>query len=395
MIKIRLDWKELKALKEDLGVETLWSWSRVDSWNTSKYCWFLSYIKHEKQTLDSIYGALGSAVHEVLEKYYTNQITQEDMISEFQNLWFSHYEVSQLPFMRNDNERNESIANKYKKDLTDFFIKHHKISDNAKLEKFVLADLGDKQYMQGYIDLLYLDKENGKLVIGDFKTSSMYTKQKKEHLIGQLVTYAIAIHQETGIPYEKMKIGWLFLKYCNVSFKQANGKIKTRTIERFELGLKLSATLKMLFKRHNYKNQEEIDNYILEFSETNSLKSLPKEIADELTIEDCWDFYDMTEELANEWIFRLKDSIYEIDEKVKEYYETFDDHIFYDSDDELKKEEFYYTNLCGYSIAQNKCLNDYLKRKQHEDELYTFNYVEESDSENETNDNDWINNLFS
>ena len=64
--------------------------------------------------------------------------------------------------------------------------------------------------------------------------------------------YSIALHQ-MGIPFEKIKIAWNFLKYQCVTVQSKKGVKKVREIERFELGEKLQANAKMWLKEFGYE----------------------------------------------------------------------------------------------------------------------------------------------
>ena len=43
---MRLSYEELNEIKKKFGVDQLWSFSKFDSYRTSKYEWMLKYIKH-------------------------------------------------------------------------------------------------------------------------------------------------------------------------------------------------------------------------------------------------------------------------------------------------------------------------------------------------------------
>ena len=43
---MRLSYEELNEVKKKFGVNELWSFSKFDSYRTSKYEWMLKYIKH-------------------------------------------------------------------------------------------------------------------------------------------------------------------------------------------------------------------------------------------------------------------------------------------------------------------------------------------------------------
>ena len=74
----------------------------------------------------------------------------------------------------------------------------------------------------------------------------------------------------------KIKIAWNFLKYVTVQYEQANGTIKTRDIERFELGEKLQSNLKVWLKKLGYEDQ--MDEYLKMVIDTNSIECLPEDV---------------------------------------------------------------------------------------------------------------------
>ena len=80
---MRLTYEELENVKKKFGVDQLWSFSKFDSYRTSKYEWMLKYIKHlpENNEKQSAYASLGSAVHDVLEGLYDGSVKYEDRTS--------------------------------------------------------------------------------------------------------------------------------------------------------------------------------------------------------------------------------------------------------------------------------------------------------------------------
>lgn len=117
----RLSKEQLNELMQKENVSRIWSYSRINCFLTSKYEYFLSYVKHEKADReDCIYGSLGGAAHQCLEDYYTGKILYEDMAEQFEDSWITCRDVAQLKFDRNDEEKDLKIANKYHDDLNHF-----------------------------------------------------------------------------------------------------------------------------------------------------------------------------------------------------------------------------------------------------------------------------------
>ena len=78
----------------------------------SPYEYYLKYILKEKEDKkDCIYATTGGIAHDILEKYYTKQIEYKDMVSLFQENWTAAFDIMEMKFDRNDEEKNLSIAN--------------------------------------------------------------------------------------------------------------------------------------------------------------------------------------------------------------------------------------------------------------------------------------------
>lgn len=361
--------EELSQLCRDLNIDTLWSWSRVHSYMNSKYEYFLKYIKHIREDNDNCaYAPLGGIAHETLEKFYGNEITYDQMYDEFDTGWMLNIDIVDLKFNRNDKAKNDSIKNKYKQNL-DHFYRHHKVlksdeNNKFELEKFMLIKFRDDIYLQGYIDVLRI-LEDGTYVVGDWKTSTIYKGKKALDECGQLVTYAIGVHQLYNVPFDKIKIGWNFLKYQNVTVEQKNGKKKVREIERCKLGSSLTSNVKTWLKHFKY-DEKEIDDFIVKLVDSNSIEYLPKEVQEKFEFNDCWVYVELTEELVNLWTNTIVSNIDEINAKTKEFNETNNDKLFWDNEESVKSQSYYYANLCCYSANLLLPYKQYLEKLEAE-----------------------------
>lgn len=168
---------------------------------------------------------MGTAAHEIIQMYYEGHITQEQMVQKYKE---KLYELSlfDYKFDRTNEEKNKSISDKYENDLLHFFKNHKKPDFKTVLEEFLLIKITPTIYFQGYADCIHTqNSENGKEVfITDFKTSSIYRGAALNDMAGQLLLYAMSIHQKTGIPYERIHIQFHFLKYLKCSVQRLNGK---------------------------------------------------------------------------------------------------------------------------------------------------------------------------
>ena len=169
-----------------------------------------------------------------------------------------------------------------------------------------------------------------------------------------------------GLPADKIKCGWCFLKYVTVKSEQVNGKISETIIERRDVGQKLQAKAKVWLKKLGYEDQmEELLNEMLV---SNSIDCLPDEVKEKFTIEDCYvevqNWQDIWEELKEEII----ETVDEINRLTEEYNLTGDDKLFWDDDEKLKSQSYYLSNLSDYKISQLKDYANYLERQEAEKE---------------------------
>ena len=394
---MRLTYEELNEVKKKFGVDELWSFSKFDSYRTSQYEWMLKYIKHlpENNELASAYATLGGAVHDIIEKLYDGTIKYENMLEEFEDAWMTNIDIVGLVFDRNDSTKNDSIKNKYHDDLVHFFKNYKQLPYKMQNEQFVTIKITDDIIMQGYLDACYKD-ENDIFTIIDYKTSTKYSGKAIGEHAAQLVLYAEALRQ-LGIPKDKIRCGWNFLKYVNVDCEQVNGKIKTRTIERYEIGSKLQASVKIWLKKFGYEDQ--MLEYLDALVQTNDIKCLPKEVQDKYIINDCyvyvddiWNFYEDLKEEIIETITEINEKIIQYKEFIELDNEEAAEKLFWDDEDSLKAQSYYYNNLSGYNISTLKPFKQYLDKINAEKDGDIFGDNKKND-EFEEDDLSWLNNL--
>ncbi len=355
--------EEIEKIKKKYNTDRIWSWSRINTYKNSPYEYFLKYIKREKEDRqDCIYAVTGGMAHDIMENFYVKKIGYSDMDSDFEDAWLTAG-IADLKFDRNDDDKNKKIADKYYKNLKHFFNNHVLIPYKVEIERFISVMIG-KNLFQGYIDVCFKDK-NGYYNILDWKTSSIYKGKKALNECGQLVVYAVGLHQ-MGVPYDKIKICWNFLKYVKASCEQANGNWKTREIDRCEIGNKLYTSVRMWLKKLGY--EDKLDNYLDIFLQTNDIKSLPKDVQTKYKLSDCIVYVDLTEELINKWETDIINTISEIIEKENMYNteKVIDDEkaekIFFDTPESVEKQSYYFASLCAYSPKLHKPYKVYLDK---------------------------------
>lgn len=350
--------EELQAIMKAENCNRLWSWSKFNTFHNSMYEYFLRYIRKVKEDRkDSIYVSTGGIAHDILEKFYTGELKYEDMVNEFDDGWTTAYEIADLRFDRSNDEKNKKIADKYYLNVKHFFENHVVLKHKPVIEQFIKAKIGSNLF-QGYIDVCYKDDEENFHIL-DWKTSSIYKGKKAENECGQLIVYAIGLNQQ-GIPMDKIKIGWNFLKYVSVKYEQKNGTVKTREIERHEIGEKLKSNVKIWLKQFGYESQ--IDYYLDLLVQSNDIKCLPEEVQNKYIVSDCIVEVPITEELIKRWTDDIITTINDIELREKDYEETGNDKAFWDSEESVEKQSYYFHNLCGYSPNLHLPYQEYLNR---------------------------------
>lgn len=368
---MRLSHDEMEGLKKKYGVDRLWSWSRWNCFHNSPYEYYLKYIRHAKEDrATSIYTTTGGLAHDILEKFYTGQIPFDQMTEEFSDGWLTAYDLAGLKFDRNDDAHDQKIADKYKEDLEHFFRNHKPVTEKLLTEVPVSAKIGDAAFV-GYIDAIYKDQEEYHHII-DFKTSSIYKGKKAEQECGQLIVYAVGLMQR-GIPMEKIRIGWDFLKYTIVSYPQVSGAVKRREVERALIGEALQSSAKTWLKKSGY-GAEEIDTYLKQMLDTNSVDCLPEEVKKLYTFSDCFVYVPLSETFIDEWLNRITTQIQDICLREADYYELKEKGLdeescsktFWESEEQVKAQSYYFATLCSYSPNLHLPYKAYLEKLENQ-----------------------------
>jgi hypothetical protein len=322
-----------------------------------------------------------------MEKLYTNEIKHKDMDGLFEDAWMTA-QIAELKFDRSDVDKNQKISDKYYRNLKHFFNNHNVIPYKLQTEQFIIIKIGT-HYFQGYIDGCYKDND-GFYTIVDFKTSTIYKGEKTDKECGQLLLYAIGLNQ-LGIPWEKIRICWNFLKYVIVQCEQANGKTTNREIERCEIGEKLHSNAKMWLKKLGY--EADMMTYLDTLVQSNNIDCLPEDVRAKFKIYDCYVYIDITNELIQRLIKDVNDVIYEINQKEYEYNKNNDTKIWWDSSEEVAKQSYYFANLCGYSANLHQPYKKYLEELELQKSGSIFGGIKSGTDTNLEDDLSWLNEL--
>lgn len=395
---MRLSYEELNKVKEQYGVDILWSFSRFNCYRTSKYEYMLKYVQKVKENNDkmSAYAPLGTVCHDGIEAYYEGKLSADSLPNEFDDAFTVNIDIAGLCFDRCDSTKNENIKTKYYKNLMHYFENFKPMNVTPKLEQFVTVKVTDDIVFQGYCDCLSI--EDGYCIVTDFKTSSIYKGKKAEKESAQLVLYSEALRQK-GFPKDKIKARWAFLKYVDIDCEQVNGKIKTRTVERAEIGNSLQASAKTWLKKYGY--EDDLLVYLDALAQSNDIKVLPEDVQKKFVIKDCYIYIDNIWDLYDELKDEIIKTIAEINDKTKKYNELKDtdleaaEHLFWDDDETLKAQSYYFNNLSGYLIPTIKPYKQYLDRINADKNLDLLGLNNKNQNETQEEDDlSWLNDLL-
>lgn len=364
---MRISKEQLEQIKKDNGVDVLYSYSRISTYHTSPFSYYLKYIKHEKEIeKDSIYTYSGNAAHGILEQLYEKKIKFKEM-SELFDRQLSIFELSDLKFNRSDEEKNARIKNKYNDCLKHFFKNHVMIPGENVVESFALSKI-DNYVFQGYIDLLSKTIENDEEIytVYDFKTSTRFSASDMLSKSDQLYLYALSLVQK-GVDINNIRCAYDFLKYTSIKYTMKNGKEKIQDVERNQLGQKLTTSLKTKLRDAGY-SADEIQAYLDDVILSNSLDPVPDEIKSQYDIRDCIVYLELNQETLQSFVNKMHmilDDLTERENKTRlllsQGKEIEAENLWWDSKDLLKQNSYFHINLSGYNRKQHKPWDRYCK----------------------------------
>lgn len=383
---MRKEYSEIQELAKQNNCNQVFSWSKYKTYLDDTYTYYLKYIaKIPPDRFDGIYAKSGSDIHECVEAFYNGELDHQGMLDKYEELLFENT-INGLKYDRSDEEKNKSVGDKYENCIRHFLLNHNKITYDIKLEEFIGSVIGDT-YFQGYIDAYHIEERNGekKVIITDWKSSSIYKGDKYEHEKGQLLIYIEGIHQR-GVPYEKIVARWNFLKYVNVTVIQANGKTKVRQLERNNYVEKLSSSIKMWLKKLTALDEDTQATLLEECIVDNSLDKLPTCVQDMFVVDDCYVEIEFTEDDIAELKNNIIETVNEIKTKTEEYNNLKDtdaneaERVWWQ--EVTDKQSFFMANLSDYSADIHKPYKEYLENREM--------FLDKTDDDNDT---EWLKEL--
>lgn len=188
--------------------DMVWSFSRVNSFGSCDYAWYLSYIE-KNEGEENAYAQFGTLCHKCIELFLTGELNIFTAVQWYQDN-YSQYVTCDFP----PNKTTDLGQKAYDQGLDyfsniDFDFDRYEVLGVEKEYNFKIG----KYNFRGFVDALYRDKETGEIIIQDQKTSSFkYLKngevsktnrEQFEHYIAQEYIYSIPVLEEYG------RVDWL------------------------------------------------------------------------------------------------------------------------------------------------------------------------------------------
>lgn len=369
----RLSYEQLNIIKQKLGVKQIWSFSKISTYTQCSWLYLMKYIQKIRVDGNNCYTFWGTVAHDLVQGLYEGEHTYDEMLEKFEDkvLEYNMLDDAKLKFP-SDNEYANYLAN-----LRHYFANVKQLPYKIAIEKPVLAVFeGNERYaFQGYIDAEYLDKETGKYVILDYKTSSLsgFTGKKLLEKARQLMIYATGLTmfgrevdgKMRSLSIEDIVVRYDMMKYLNVTYMQKNGTPKTTRAERRLWVGKIATPLRKdleeapkqmetiekeirkLERKHNAKvrteeervelrkeivkleeehskwvehlyDPVEIGEMIEQAIENNNLDNMPDYVQKKYVLSDCYIDVELTEEIIEEFKKELIGVLDEVTSKSAE-----------------------------------------------------------------------------
>jgi ATP-dependent helicase/DNAse subunit B len=320
--------ESLEKLPEEYKNKTIYSISRLSTYDHCQYEYYLRYVLHKKG-VDGIYGILGGVVHEIIEQLQKREIDNEKALQMFNDKVFEVTEILDIKFP------TEQVKKNFTECVTHYITNYKPIESEKFLSEFEVFINIDGCVLVGYIDgVKFLD--NNTVEIIDYKTSNKYDKNELKKYGRQLLLYAIGLSEQLKVDVQC--IYWIMAKYCWITWEGAT-KPRQMFAPRNEIVKKLRSELKKDLTKYGLEDLE-IELLLAKAEEANDLTLLPTNPQNKYIIEDGVVEYPLTDELKNELREFVKTTISEIESRS-------------DKEDEWlhmelsNKTSFYCSMLCG------------------------------------------------
>lgn len=365
----RLNKDQLNKIKQAYNVDRIWSFSRLSTWENCPMEYYQKYYLHKHLDSGNVYTEFGGVAHDLAEGYLDGSIPKDmvfDKWSNAVNTWKHDPNAYQFD--------TEKIKMGYIDNLNYYFRRLGQEGEDltgvVKIvnEKPVMVRLGgDKYIFVGYIDTLVKDDAGGVVLI-DYKTSSKssFSKAKLPEKSMQLMLYAIGIHQQMGIPYEKIEARFQMMKYCVVWYQQENGKWRSSVQEWRNWVSKMSKKLATKLKKGGWP-KDEADALIAEAALKNNLDNMPDDIQEAFHVGDYYIELPVCERECEEVAQRvvgLCDKIVDFEKQPEVEQE-----LWLETNARYDPNNYYETHLCSWHTSDEFKQMEGIKDKKQDDQL--------------------------
>jgi hypothetical protein len=229
------------------------SFSQYSKWAKCPRSWKLSYIDKIKVSKPSISLVFGTSFHETLQHYlkviYTDSVKKANQINLHEMLQEQMMNNYAIDLINNNNEHfatKEQIIEHWKDgcEILDYIVKNRLKYFSTK--GMVLVGIELPLYIQaaekntnvmylGYLDLVMYDKDLGKIIIYDIKTSTKgwTDKDKKDKVkTSQVILYKKYFSELLDYPVDKIDVVFWIVRR-KVWENPDNPYIKTKRIQEF------------------------------------------------------------------------------------------------------------------------------------------------------------------
>ena len=104
-----------------------------------------------------------------------------------------------------------------------------------------------------------------------------------------------------------------------------------------------------------------MDKNSKEYKDVDILDGLPEDIKCKFVIRDCFVEIPLNEEIADSFKEYVSEQVENMSNKIAAYKLTEDDKIFWK--EVTKADEFFFWNLCGYTIKNHKPFKEYVEKQ--------------------------------
>lgn len=213
---------EKKNDYSEIGIkegQTVYSHSRLSTFEQCPLKFKYGYIdKLETDTEGTVEAFLGSRVHEVLEKLYTDlkfekQNSLQELLDFYNEEWKKHWNDKVL--IVRDEYDSENFRKMGERFITDYYQRYrpfnHSKTIGLEMRIVIKLDSQGKYVVQGFIDRLAYAGE-GVYEIHDYKTANTLPEQEKIDADRQLALYTIAVKEQYR-DCKKVVLIWHYLAF--------------------------------------------------------------------------------------------------------------------------------------------------------------------------------------